>query len=216
MTARTSKLVHGTGPIEELPSGRLRVRAPDGRGGYRRVGTYATYNEARRMLEAALIVAASNPAMSALCFANYAERVIDRWKLAGKQTYREDRSRLATMVVPHAEWAQLRLDQITRGELRQWSVDLKTQKHARGKLYGNQSIKHALNLVRGIFAAAIEDELVQTNPAEGVKPPKRWKRGATRRLDRARTARDQTPALPSGAHLRATHCLLARHLHRSS
>jgi integrase len=100
---------------------------------------------------------------------------VDRWKLAGKQTYREDRSRLATMVVPHAEWAQLPLDQITRGEVRQWSVDLKTQKHARGKLYGNQSIKHALNLVRGIFAAAIEDELIQTNPAEGVKPPKRRK-----------------------------------------
>jgi integrase len=127
------------------------------------------------MLEAASIVGAINPPVSALCFANYAERVIDRWKLAGKQTYREDRSRLATMIVPHAEWAQLPLDQITRGEVRQWSVHLKAQKHARGKLYGNQSIKHALNLVRGIFAAAIEDELIQTNPAEGVKPPKRRK-----------------------------------------
>lgn len=175
MTIRTSKHVHGTGSIEALPSGRFRVRAPDGRGGYRRVGSYDTYGEARRMLEAALIVVASNPTTSALCFRQYAERVIDRWKLAGKQTYREDRSRLATMIVPHAERAQLPLDQITRGEVRQWSVGLKAQKHARGKLYGNQSIKHALNLVRGIFAAAIEDELIQTNPAEGVKPPKRRK-----------------------------------------
>jgi hypothetical protein len=162
-------IVNSAPTIEELPSGRFRVRAPDGRGGYRSVGTYDTYVEARRMLEAASIVGLTSPPVSALCFANYAERVIDRWKLAGKQTYREDRSRLATMIIPHAEWAQLPLDQITRGEVRQWSVELKKKKHARGKLYGNQSIKHALNLVRGIFAAAIEEELIQTNPAEGVK-----------------------------------------------
>lgn len=146
MTARAPRPAHGKGTIETLPSGRFSVGAPDGRGNYRSVGTYETYAEARRMLEAASIVNVSNPPTSALCFANYAGRVIDRWKLAGKQTYREDRSRLATMIVPHAEWAQLPRDHITRGEVQQWSVHLKTQKHGRGKLYGNQSIKHALNL----------------------------------------------------------------------
>ena len=169
MTARTSKHIHGTGSIEESPSGRFRVRAPDGRGGYRRVGTYATYNEARRMLEAALIVAASSPVMSALCFANYAERVIDRWKLAGKQTYREDRSRLATMVVPHAEWTQLPLDQITRGEVRQWSTEdakararqtvrqpidqARTQSRARGLRGRDRRRAHSDESRRGSYAA---------------------------------------------------------------
>src|SRR3954469_17080895 len=146
MTARTSKPAHGTGSIEELSSGRFRVRAPDGCGGYRRVGTYDTYNEARRMLEAALIVAASTPVMSALCFANYAERVIDRWKLTGKQTYREDRSRVATMIVPHAEWAQLPLDQITRGEVRQWTTYLKTQStHGAGCTATSRSSTHSIS-----------------------------------------------------------------------
>ena len=119
------------------------------------------------------------------------------------------------LVVAHATWAQSPLGGVNRGEVREWSRALLKVRGTHAKMLSSQSIKHALNLVRRVFAEALEDEPLETNPAQGVKPPRRadeqtdnWT-SLTPRRDRMRDPLRCTDA-------RTAHGVRARDLDRPS
>lgn len=142
--------------VAQLPSGRWRVKA----GGTYLRGTYATEGEARGV-DAALREMASEPTT----FRAHASAWVDRRELAGMASAaRTDRSRLAT-VLASAPWADWPVETVGRREVRRW-----LEAYGRGR--ATQTVRNALNLVRGAFAAALEDELCDENPARDVRVPR--------------------------------------------
>lgn len=55
---------------------------------------------------------------------------------------------------------------VTRGDIRRWLSKLRT---VAGKRPATQTKRNALNLVRAVFASAVDDELFEDNPADGMK-----------------------------------------------
>jgi integrase len=163
-------MTYGRGYVQQLPSGRWRARVPDGQGGHKSLGSFATKEEAERELDVAAVVREERHVGQT--FAAYGELVIGRWRQAGKRSTRSDESRWRQLVAARAEWAQQPVDGITRGEVRDWVRGLLRAKGERGR-FSSQTIRHALNLVRRVFAEALEDELIDINPAMGLKPPRR-------------------------------------------
>lgn len=157
---------YGTGVIERLPSGRVRVRIPDGHGKYKSLGTFDTEAEAKVRLDAGHIVKASNPVTQSV--ADYGELVIMRWRGAGKRTWNTDLSRWKRWVAKRAEWANDSIDQVTRADAKSFARELL------GEEISNQTVKHVVNLARGVFHEAFDvDELIERNPFEGVEVPQR-------------------------------------------
>lgn len=164
-------MTYGAGKIDQLPSKRFRVRIPDGQGGYVPLGTYDSRDEAERMRAAALI--ARDRVVIYDTVSRYGDRVIDRWERAGKRSSGSDASRWATWVVARADWAQEPLGAVTRAMVRDWVDGLLSATTVRGKPASEQTIKHALVLVRCVFAEAVRDDLIAVNPATDVDPPRR-------------------------------------------
>lgn len=163
-------MTYGHGTIDVLRSGRFRLRTPDGKGKYKPIGTYDTMDEAERMQRAAAIAQKRIPD-GAATIADYGDMVIPRWKLSGKSSYKADISRW-NIVKTHADWAQLPPDMVNRGVIKDFLVDLLSIDSERGSPYSPQSIKHVLILIRSIYKEAVDNELVDTNPALEIASPK--------------------------------------------
>lgn len=156
---------YGTGVIERLPSGRVRVRIPDGRGKYKSLGTFDTEAQARVMLEAGHEVKATSPISQTV--AAYGELAIMRWRAAGKRSWNDDWSRWKCWV-SRADWANDAVDQVTRADAKSFARELLNEE------ISNQTIKHVVNLARGVFHEALDvDELIERNPFEGIEVPQR-------------------------------------------
>src|SRR5689334_8176053 len=110
-----TKSTYGTGVISVERSGRFRVRVPDGRGGYRSVGTRDTREEAERLRAAALDEAGSMCLVGVELY-EYGERVIERWKKAGHRAIKSDRSRWAA-VIARASFARAAVDVVARADV---------------------------------------------------------------------------------------------------
>lgn len=157
---------YGTGVIERLPSGRVRVRIPDGKGKYKSLGTYDSEAQARVMLDAGHAVKASSSVSQNV--AQYGEIVIMRWRAAGKRSWKDDWSRWKCWVVAHADWANDAVDQVTRADAKRFARELLSYD------LSNQTIKHVVNLARSVFHEAVDtDEIIERNPFEGVEVPQR-------------------------------------------
>lgn len=158
---------------------RYRVRIPDGRGGYISAGTYASREEAERMRDACLDERDAGGSL-AQTVEQYGQRVLDRWELSGKRSITSDRGRWRQLV-SRAPWIDAPVDAVTRAAVRDWCRGLVRAEGRRsdgaggtvstGRPVSHQTIKHALGLVRRVFAEAVEDGLLTENPALDVKPP---------------------------------------------
>lgn len=161
----------GTGyltPVWTADGWRLKARFPDGAGGERTVGTYATEDEAHLALNAQVEARArgSSARVVTLTLLEWGER----W-LVGKGD-KNLRTWLSTWrtVVSAAPFAGLPLDAVRRADIRDWVASL--PKHVSpltGKPISRQTQKHALGLVKRALAAAVDDELIEQNPAAAVK-----------------------------------------------
>lgn len=161
-------MTYGQGIIEKLPSGRFRVRVPDGKGKYKSA-TFDTMKEAERMR--AVLRVERPQTIVAMTVARYGERIIMRWKLAGKKSWDDDLSRWGK-ICEYAEWSEFSVDAVTRGAIKDLLIDMLAAETRYGTPYSPQSVKHCLNLIRGVFAAAVDNELIEVNPAIGIDPPK--------------------------------------------
>lgn len=175
-------MAYGQGSITQVRTRagiKYRVRVPDGRGGYISAGTYATRDEAERMRDAVLDERDGAGSL-AQTVEEYGQRVLDRWELAGKRSVASDRGRWRQLV-SRAPWIDSPVDAVTRAAVRDWSRGLVRAEGTRsdgaggtvstGRPVSHQTIRHALGLVRLVFAEAVEDGLITANPAADVKAP---------------------------------------------
>ena len=167
---------HGEGSIT-LERGKYRVRIPDGSGGAISLGTYPTPERAEQVKAAGLLQRARYVRSAELY--EYGERVIERWAKAGMRDARATRSRWSA-IVARAAFARLPLEAITRSDVRDWARALQADPvlgpggvPIAGRTLSWQSAKHALGLVSRVLAEAVDDGLLDVNPAAGVRLPRR-------------------------------------------
>lgn len=181
----------GAGNVEQLPSGRYRVRIRiAGKKGRALPGTYATFEEAEAVRIAAIaqLVGAGRAAVGALTFKAYAQVAIERWKIRGNRSIDDDLSmfRVHAASAHFAEWP---IQNIRRIDVKRWRDELvrKTairtittgrkgdrifKRIATERALSRSRIGGLLSFVRRVFNEALEDELIETNPAREVRPPK--------------------------------------------
>ncbi len=171
----TERRTHGAGTIEPY-RGRFRARlARTPEGARPTVGIYDTEEEAERMLDAVAVVAAREnvPLASRNTVRGYGERFLDRRERRGIRDVRSDRSRWKTHIAT-ADFIDWPLEKVQRRDVREWLDELAAkrvsgvQKKKKRKI-SFQTKKHCLIVLRMMFDAAIEDELITKNPCAGIK-----------------------------------------------
>jgi integrase len=170
---------YGTGTIDQLPSGRWRVRIPDGTGGRLLVGTYATWDEAEHARRVALQARHQIPS-GRVSLGSYGESWLTRTAPL-RRNHRTDYSRWAVHVVG-TPLGDAPLETVTRADVRDWmraaigrtgvqGDGRKGGQRSTGRPVSRQTIVHALGLVRRALQEAVEDGHLSENPATGLKVP---------------------------------------------
>lgn len=148
----------GTGTVEQLPSGRWRVRLTvDGR--RQTLGTYLSAEEAGEVLDAAREKLASGAArpVGGSTLRAYGEGWLDDRERAGRRGMASVRSQWRHHVAT-APFADLPLSAVTRLQVRDW-LRATSRKVSRG------SLRLVHGYLRQCFEYAIDDGLVRENPA---------------------------------------------------
>lgn len=167
---------YGDGRVKRyrLADGRERFLplVPDGRGGERACGEPCKTWEAADTARAAGLKAVNRIATSET-FGEYGERWLAR--VAPEQ--RNSRSWLSSWKrhVADSELGRTFVTELDRAAVRDWARELASKKSTRGTLLSWQSRKHALGLVRRCCAEAVEDGLLEANPASELKLKKQGK-----------------------------------------
>jgi len=171
----------GTGTIETTSDGRHRPRLP-GRNS-KRLDPCATYEEAAEVLRAALERLAEDPGEGGMTLGKWAMQAIDARELAGQRAADSYRSVLTSHLL--GTWlADVLLVNVTRGDVIAFVKQLATRKVKPGrgysdatkakrakKLIGKSTAQNALNALRIVLEDAMDEELIQDNPARGVRLP---------------------------------------------
>ena len=160
------------GTIEELSSGRFAARLPRALDPHRRrIGTYATYEEAESMLDGALAVAQKKkikePGGEALC--TFLPGFLDRRELSGVRNIDRDRN-AAKIHIETAPFFGTPLLKVTRVQVNDWLDLLQRQKSKKtGGRLAPQTIRNILNLLRVCFEEATNRGLMMQNPARDLR-----------------------------------------------
>jgi len=168
-----NKRSYGSGTVEPYGK-RFRVRLPRQPDGGRPVaGVYDTEEEANRMLDALLVVAEREHVLLSTpeTVRTFGERFLDRRENQGLRNVKTDRSRWKHHIET-APFIDSPLQAVARRHVRDWILSLSKKRAADARerrVLSFSSRKHALNLVRAMFNAAVEDELINENPAANVK-----------------------------------------------
>lgn len=167
---------HGVGSIEELPSGRFRVRV---RVNGEKVGdTHGTREEAEQQravlaVRHRAVVERLPPEPDVLTLAGWGETWLQRREELGTvRNARGDRTRWRQYLTGTA-LDGLAVEEIRGKHVAGWVNDLgKRPKNKGGGRLSPQTIRHAFNLLRLALADAVRDEHLERNPCDGVRLPK--------------------------------------------
>jgi integrase len=165
---------YGGGSITKS-RGRWRVRVPDGRGGQINIGTYESRVLAEQARNAALINAADIADLIGVSLRRYGERWLEKCARAGIHTVDSMRSRWKNIIAA-APFADLPVDAVRRADVRDWVNEQLVAHPAAGgggRPISWQTAKHALGELARCLDRAVEDGLITTNPARGVRLPRR-------------------------------------------
>lgn len=108
-------------------------------------------------------------------FLEYGATVLDRRAQAGIRGIVSERHRWQLHVAT-AAFAPKGIESISPKDVREWlrEMSVKKARDTRGdRTLSPRSVARSFALVSAMFAAAVEDELRETNPCNGVKVPKR-------------------------------------------
>lgn len=183
----------GHGSVEELPSGKFSVRVPVSgtRKGRRLPGTFDTREEAEAVRMAAVrqLVDSGRAAIGGITLASFGPIAIARWKVRGNRSTYDD-CNMFEVHIATAHFAGWPIQNIRRADVKRWRDELTRKTASRaitrgpkgarvieridtGRPLARQRIINVLSLLRRIFNEALEDELVESNPAREVFAPKR-------------------------------------------
>lgn len=115
-------------------------------------------------------------------FLEFGQIVLERRAAQGIRGIRSERHRWAIHLAT-SSLASMPLNEIRARHIRAWIRDMgeKKARDTRGERpLSPASIKRSFALLSSIFTAAIEEELVESNPCNGVKVPKRCDERATK------------------------------------
>ncbi len=112
-------------------------------------------------------------------FADFARTILDRREREGIRGIYHERNRFVTHI-EKAPFALLEIDTIRPRDLRAWVRDM-AEKPAQGTDHplSTDTIKRAFSLVSAVFTAAVEDDVLEMNPASDVRVKKRADARAT-------------------------------------
>lgn len=112
-------------------------------------------------------------------FNEFARVILERRIREGIRGHYHEQNRFSVHIEP-ASFASMQLDAIRPRDLRAW-VRLMAEKTARRTDHpiSTDTIKRSMSLVSSIFVAAVEDELIEMNPASEVRVRKRAGSSAT-------------------------------------
>jgi len=168
----------GTGTIEPMPDGTFRPRMP-GAGG--RLDPCPTYEEAERILDAAIATVATDAMCSpdGKTLRGFGIGFLDDREHTGVASVRTDRSRWRQHIET-AYFADWSLSEVAPHDVREWLAGLmrkhavpgKGQKHTSRRKLSRSTIQNTLNLLRSSFAAAVDAGLIRENPARDVSLPR--------------------------------------------
>ena len=179
----SAKRTHGSGSVEQLPSGRWRFKLTSADGKRRASPSFDSRQECEAVLAAALEeLAAGNMApIGAMTLRAFGEKYLERLATC---TAKDDRARWRIHIAP-ADFVDLPLAEVKRRHIREFMVSLATKRKmvaASGARSGQkvkgdgtispQTQKHVLGLLRRIFNEAKVDDLVEINPCDGVRAAK--------------------------------------------
>jgi integrase len=157
---------------------RIYTRAPRDRRGNRQWLTGATLKEAQRKRAVAEEEAERGEfrARSRETFASYAASWIDTYQgrtASGvKKSTRDDyRRRLEQKAIPF--FGRLRMSEIEPRDVKEYALELAKQPGRNGGCASRDTVRLAVAPVRALFATAVEEGLIRSNPAAGIRLPQR-------------------------------------------
>ena len=153
-----------TGTITATREGKWRVRATV-RGVRRTIGSYDTRDEAERELAAVLLIV-SDELRDGVTLGEYGDAWLDRRERSGM--YRDpasDRGRWQNHV-HGTHLAKVALPAVKRRHVIAWLSDMGRKGLAR------QTVLNTMNVLRGVLAAAVDEEILKVSPIAGLSPPK--------------------------------------------
>jgi integrase len=164
---------YGAGSIRERNGKFLVTVYVDGRP--KTLGTYPTFAEAESRRRGWLALRASSEVeVDASTLGSFGKDWLDRRELNGARSIRTDRNRWKKHVLT-APFIDLPLEALTRATLRAW-VDKLMRKRAGDRRdqrsLSRQTVEHCVNLVRSCLRAAVDDEIITRNPADGIRVPR--------------------------------------------
>jgi len=161
----------GTGTVEPRVqrdgSIRFMPRLPDKR--RTPLGTFPTRAEAEKILDAAVYELATGKLTTSKTLDAYAAQVFDRRELEGYRSADTERARWKYIAgnpkLERPRWscADWPVDAIKRRDVVAWTRDLATLG------LGHSTRVNALTTLRMVFEAALDDEIIETNPAREVR-----------------------------------------------
>lgn len=185
--APTTRRGAGEGSIDELPSGkfRVRVRLPNGK---RRSRAFGDLESAQAFRRGALAIFADEATQEAQgpreqTFDAYGLRWLDRRELAGEHRSIESQRSVWRRHVSGSDLGDAQVALITRRDVHRWLEGMKVKRAGQTRRTGTQegmvvdtgrplargTIHTALVLVRQALQAAMEEEVLSTNPARDVQ-----------------------------------------------
>jgi integrase len=170
----------GEACLDHLPSGKCRVKFTTNTGKRDNTKAYPNEEEAEGVRRAIVQRLASEnlASVGGVTFRQYGGHCLDRRERFGVRGIDTERYRWKWWLAT-APFADRPLATIERREIRTWMDALRTAKvrvpgkDETGKRnLSPQSIKHVLALAKIIFAMAIDEEILDENPADGIKLPR--------------------------------------------
>ncbi len=163
--------MHGSGSVERQRSGRYVARLPR-IFGRRSVGCFDTEEEAHRELDLAIArLVEGHGAVGDGTLRGWGAAWLDRRELGGSRNVATDRSRWGRHVM-RARFADWPLPRIRRRDVRAWVESLRATAAAdkRGaRQLSAKTVRECLLLLRRCLQDAVDEELIDTNPADRIR-----------------------------------------------
>ncbi len=171
---------YGTGSVTERASGRFQARLMLASGERKSLGTYATREEAERILAAALarLIAGDMAPVGGVTFKAFGENLLDLRERDDVRGIKTERYRWKLHIVT-APWATEPISTITPQDVltHAQALSRKNAKDRRKKrLISRQTVQRCMALVRVIFAESIIAGHRADNPCAGLKLGRRLKK----------------------------------------